>query len=173
MSESAATVVCDAGPLIHLDEVSCLFLLNDFDQILVPKQVWDEVIHHRSTVFDNPRIRLQRVEVTISEDPTFQTLVSTLTLDLGEQAALTLMQENPRSIFLTDDAAARFAGVTLGYQVHGTIGILIRAIRRQQKTPEQVLIILNELPFRSTLHIRPKLLQEIIKEVKQLHAQNR
>jgi len=28
-------VVCDAGPLIHLDEVGCVELLADFPQVLV------------------------------------------------------------------------------------------------------------------------------------------
>jgi hypothetical protein len=29
-AESPLAVVCDAGPLIHLDELSCLDLLADF-----------------------------------------------------------------------------------------------------------------------------------------------
>ena len=33
-------VVCDAGPLIHLDEVGALDLLADFAEILVPEAVW-------------------------------------------------------------------------------------------------------------------------------------
>ena len=32
-------VVCDAGPLIHLDEVECLSLLTDFAEVLVPNVV--------------------------------------------------------------------------------------------------------------------------------------
>lgn len=72
------------------------------------------------------------------------------------------MKNTPETIFLTDDAAARLAAVILGYQVHGTIGILIRAIRRQQLTHDQVLTILRKLPHNSTLHIRPGLLQEIV-----------
>ena len=30
-------VVCDAGPLIHLDDLACLALLADFRDVLVPK----------------------------------------------------------------------------------------------------------------------------------------
>ena len=32
-------VVCDAGPLIHLDELGCLDLLADFSEVLVPETV--------------------------------------------------------------------------------------------------------------------------------------
>ena len=40
---SGVVVVADAGPLIHLDELDCLDLLNDFKQIMVPDAVWREV----------------------------------------------------------------------------------------------------------------------------------
>ncbi|MDJ0754163.1 MAG: hypothetical protein QNJ45_11630 [Ardenticatenaceae bacterium] len=32
MSDSPAVVVCDAGPLIHLDEIECLYLLGDYGE---------------------------------------------------------------------------------------------------------------------------------------------
>jgi predicted nucleic acid-binding protein len=75
------------------------------------------------------------------------------------------MEQNPDSIFLTDDAAARLAAVSLGYQVHGSIGILIRAIRREQMAVDEVLTILRDIPVRSTLFIRANLLDEIINQV--------
>jgi predicted nucleic acid-binding protein len=83
-------------------------------------------------------------------------------LDLGEQAALSLMISHPDAILLTDAAAARLAAEVLGYRVHGSIGILLRAIRRQQRTSQEVLSILQELPARSSLHIRQSLLDDII-----------
>jgi predicted nucleic acid-binding protein len=159
-------VVCDAGPLIHLDELDCLSLLTDFEMVLVPEQVWQEVAYHRSQAFEKTDVPLQRTEVVISAESPFQALVKMLSLDLGEQAALTLMSQHPQAIFLTDDAAARLAAVTLGYRVHGTIGVLLRAIRRQQRTREEVLAILQKLPQQSTLHLRTSLLQDIIDRLK-------
>jgi len=32
--KSAITIVCDAGPAIHLDELGCLDLLKDFQEVL-------------------------------------------------------------------------------------------------------------------------------------------
>jgi hypothetical protein len=49
--------------------------------------------------------------------------------------------------------------------VQGTLGILLRAIRRQQREPRTVADLLRAIPTRSTLHIRPNLLNEIIAEV--------
>ena len=110
MNEVLVRVVCDAGPLIHLDELDCLSLLNDFGEILVPSQVWKEVESHRSGSLANTDILIRRIDVDISLQPAFHALVSGLSLDLGEQAALSLMQEHPDAILLTDDAAARLAG---------------------------------------------------------------
>ena len=109
--------------------------------------------------------KLTKVNVTISSNAPFQALLKSLSLDLGEQVALTLMENFPGGILLTDDAAARLAAVTLGYKVHGTIGVLIRAIRRQQKSKEEILTILRDLPNLSTLYVRPGLLKEIISQV--------
>lgn len=66
---------------------------------------------------------------------------------------------------MTDDAAARLAAVRLGFRVHGTIGILLRGVRRQQYTRTEMGEILRNLPSRSTLHIRLNLLEEAIQQL--------
>jgi predicted nucleic acid-binding protein len=165
MSESPFDVVCDAGPLIHLDELGCLDLLADFRAVFVPEQVQREVEHRRTSIFQPSKIPFQLVPVRKPEDPAFWALVRALALDLGEQAALSFMMHYPDAIFLTDDAAARLAGEGLGYRVHGTIGILLRAIRRQQRTVQEIEAILRALPTRSSLHIRSALLEEIIAQI--------
>ena len=164
-SRSPLDVVCDAGPLIHLDELGCLELLADFRAILVPRQVWLEIEQHRPEVLVCTRVVLQQVSVALSEDASFQALARALALDLGEQAALSLMTIHPGALLLTDDAAARLGAKGLGYEVHGTIGILLRAIRQRQRKPLEVLSLLRDLPSRSTLHIQHRLLQEIIGQV--------
>lgn len=75
------------------------------------------------------------------------------------------MATYPTAILLTDDAAARLAAQTLHYQAYGTLGILLRAIRRQQKTAAEIVQILQTLPTQSTLHIRRAFLQSVIAEV--------
>jgi predicted nucleic acid-binding protein len=81
------------------------------------------------------------VEIPQVEEPGFQVLVRAYSLDAGEQAALALTREHPQAILLTDDAAARLAAEQLGMRVHGTLGILLRSIRRGQRTPEQILAV--------------------------------
>jgi predicted nucleic acid-binding protein len=166
MNRSLAELVCDAGPLIHLDELGCLDLLSDFESILVPQQVWQEVECHRPNALVYPNVGMHQVFVVLSEQASFRTLARALALDLGEQAALSLMELHPQAILLTDDSAARLAAESLGYSVHGSVGVLVRSIRRRQRTRQQIIALLQSLPTRSSLHIRPDLLQRVIAQVR-------
>jgi predicted nucleic acid-binding protein len=67
---------------------------------------------------------------------------------------------------LTDDAAARLAAGRLGFEVHGTIGVLVRAIRRTKRTKRQILNLLRAIPSRSTLYISKSLLASVIEQVR-------
>lgn len=165
MTEPGAGVVCDAGPLIHLDELGCLDLLGGFSYVLVPEEVRHEVERHRPTALDQRAVELQFRTVEISSAATFEALVRTLGLARGEQAALSQSLQRPRSVLLTDDAAARVAARALGIRAQGTIGVLVRAIRWGQRTRDEVLEVLRSVPRVSTLHIRPSLLDDVIKQV--------
>lgn len=77
---------------------------------------------------------------------------------------------NPDTLLLTDDSAARLAAQALAVPAHGTLGILVRAIRRHQLTRSTVLDLLRKIPSRSSLHIRPDLLVEIIRQIAEAPA---
>lgn len=165
-NRETSIAVCDAGPIIHLDELGKLDLLADF-HVWVPDVVWQEVQHHRPAAFRRADISFERQVVSEPIAPTLLALSRALSLDAGEMEALAIMTNAPESLFFTDDAAARLAAEQLGYRVHGSIGILLRAIRRNQLTPTEVLALLQAIPQRSSLYINPVLLQEIIGRVQQ------
>jgi len=89
-------------------------------------------------------------------------------LHVGETQALQIAEEHGADLPLTDDTAARLAAKPLGVSVHGTLGILLRSVRRRQRDPRAVADLLRTIPSRSTLHIRPDLLDEIIAEVESI-----
>lgn len=78
MSKESASVVYDAGPLIHLSELGYLSLLNDFADVLVPEQVWQEVTQHQANALDESVLDFQTVPVNISSTASFQSLVRSL-----------------------------------------------------------------------------------------------
>lgn len=47
MIEETRDIVCDTGPIIHLDELGCLDLLADFKEILLTVSVVEEIKKHR------------------------------------------------------------------------------------------------------------------------------
>src|SRR5437868_10328296 len=143
----ALLVVCDAGPLIHLDQLDCLDLLSDFSRVVVPDVVWREVELHRPIALEQKAICFERL--TPRGDPSAElvSLHRLLALHAGELQALQLAQELTANYLLTDDSAAKLAAQTLNVSAHGTLGILLRAIRRRQRTSEQILDVLNALPL--------------------------
>lgn len=161
-------VVCDAGPLIHLDELETLDLLGDFQSVLVPDAVWTEVEAHRPGLFDRMAGALVRLGPRHPPSASLVALARLMPLHAGEAQALRVAEEQGADLLLTDDTAARLAAKQIGLPVHGTLGILLRAVRRQQRDPRTVAELLRTIPSRSTLHIRPSLLNEIIAEVESI-----
>jgi predicted nucleic acid-binding protein len=160
--------VCDAGPLIHLDELGCLQLLDEFS-VWVPEAVRREVGRHRPALFVQSQVRFEAPDIRVAL-PTLRALGEALLLDAGEMEALALMAQVPQAFFLTDDAAARLAAQQLGYRTHGTIGVLLRSARRNRLSASRVLTLLQEIPGRSSLHIRPGLLADIIAQFRDVHG---
>jgi predicted nucleic acid-binding protein len=68
-------------------------------------------------------------------------------------------------MLLTDDAAARLAGEILRYEVHGSIGIILRSLRRGLRTKRQVLNLLRAIPAQSTFFVSDALLSSVIEDV--------
>lgn len=164
-SEGKRDAICDAGPIIHLDELDSLDLLSDFHSLIISKTVQIEVTKHRPKALQNTETILKIIDILSSPEPRLLVLSKALLLDKGEIESLSLMQENHEAIFLTDDSAARLVAEELGYRVHGTIGIILRAIRKKTRTPKEVIKLLKEMPERTTLFIRPVLLEEITQKI--------
>jgi len=165
-TKATITVVCDAGPIIHLDELGCLDLLSDFQEIFLSDTVWKEIKQYRPSALSKTTIPIIRSPAKLPSNEPLLTMCRIFSLDAGETEALSLMEQIPDAMFLTDDAAARIVAKQLGYNVHGTIGILVRAIRRSQMSLKEVLDILTDIPLKSSLYIRLSLLEDIQKKIK-------
>ena len=167
-TEALPAVVCDAGPLIHLDELGSLDLLLDFAYVLAPSSVWSEVTRHRPRALAAGGAHLRHVVVEGDVPPPLAALARSLVLDPGECEALQLAIQQPGLILLTDDAAARLAAEAFQIPVHGSIGVLIRAVRLGRRTRDQAIATLQSLGQRSSLHIRPTLIAEVVRSLRSL-----
>lgn len=105
------SVVCDAGPLIHLDhldQLDSLDLLSDFTSVQIPEAVWAEVLKHRPKALPQPF--LQRPVPPVSADADTLALCRGFSLDAGEATCLAVLATQKDFLFLTDDSAARLPG---------------------------------------------------------------
>jgi predicted nucleic acid-binding protein len=159
-------VVCDAGPLIHLQQLTAIDVL-DFAEVLVPEAVWQEVLRHAPAALQAASVRFSRAEDPSSIDPALEALGRGLALGQGELAAIGIAQRESSCILLTDDAAARLAAESLRLRVHGTIGVILRSLRTGLRSASQVIELLEAVPSRSTLHIRKNILDEAIRQVRE------
>lgn len=164
--DPSSILIADAGPIIHLDEIDALGILSAFDVVLVPPIVWQEVKQHRPLALTRSGISFSMASVTSFPSAALSILINGLSLDRGEQEALLLMQQHAEALFATDDAAARFAAIQLGFRVHGTIGLLVRAVRTGHLPAPTVFSLLQQIPARSTLFVRSALLAEMLADFK-------
>lgn len=130
------------------------------------KAVWKEVANHKPSALSKDNVLFKKAHSPEKIHPNIFILSNAFNLDEGEMHAIALCSLNKDAILLTDDTAARLAAKSLNIRAYGTIGILLRAIRRKQFSPGEAIKLLEEIPSKTTLFIRKSLLREIIEEVK-------
>ncbi|MDC9728910.1 MAG: DNA-binding protein [Methyloprofundus sp.] len=138
--------------------------MADFETIFIPDTVWNEVIKHRPEALPSNKVNFIHQSIIQSSEQV-TALTPLYTLHKGEQDALHLCMEFERSLLLTDDTAARLAAKNIGVLAHGTLGLLVRAIRKKSLSKTEVLQLLRSIPAKTTLHIRATLLAEVISDV--------
>jgi len=63
---------------------------------------------------------------------------------------------------ISNDLQARTVAQDFGVPVMGTLGLLLRAAQFSLRPIPEVRAILTDLPKRSTLHLKPALLQRVL-----------
>ena len=96
----AITVVCDAGPAIHLYELGCLDLLRDFQEVLFPNTVWEEINRHRPSALKSADLPFVQLPGKTPYSEPLLTLCKIFSLDAGEIEALVLWNKGLKQCFL-------------------------------------------------------------------------
>lgn len=160
---SKLVVVCDSGPIIHLAEVNSLKALKICKRVFIPQAVKDELEKNKvvKKVSGSKVLKLDKREKDLSA------LISLkFGLGLGESEAIALCKSQKVKMFFTDDLDARIVAEREGIEVHGSIGILLRAFREKILTEKQVIEALDSLATKSTLFVTYSLIEEAIRAVR-------
>ena len=138
------TVVCDAGPVIHLQEAGLLHLLYACGTLSVPVLVQEEICANSSMEFIWPHwINVIRLDAKAIQHANF--LSRSSDLHGGESEAFVLCETLKADWLLTDDAAARLFAATLGMEVHGSLGVVLWNVAHHHLDQEQGLSALTAL----------------------------
>ncbi|RJS84204.1 DUF3368 domain-containing protein [Methanophagales archaeon] len=163
-------VVSNAGPLIHLAEIERFALLKVFTKIYIPEKVYKEVCIEGMPGEREVR-NAENIEVLSVSKEEVKKVSNEIgsKLEEGELEALTLCNRLKVEMFLTDDLDARDAGKQLGFEVHGSVGVIARAYREGLIDFEMAKKALEELYSISKLFVTRGIIDEAIKELEEFH----
>ncbi|MEX2590934.1 MAG: DUF3368 domain-containing protein [Chitinophagales bacterium] len=117
-------VIADTGPIFSLAIINKLELLNHlFDEIKIPKAVWEEITLDKSTKFyQNIKMFFKPKVANIKG---FNELA--FVMDYGESESVILYKELNADFLLIDDKKARKIAENFDIKCIGTLGILSTA----------------------------------------------
>lgn len=159
--------VFDTGPFIHLYEINFLQALKLFKRIIIVEELINEIRGNKTLVSEIKRIKLIK---TLKLGPKFKDLAKLLiekySLDLTEAECISLALQESAEIFFTDDLDARNVAKELNIDVHGTIGIILRAYRENIITKNEAINKIKELYTKSSLFITKDLVEWSISQIR-------
>lgn len=125
--------VFDTGPLIHLNQIESLELLDLFDLILVTEEVADEFGKKLPENTETVRLEPEAKDHT-------KYLADKHGIEMGEASSIALCSQEKIKLIFTDDLEARQVAKQLEFEPHGTLAIVSRAYTENlidQKEAEQ------------------------------------
>lgn len=151
--------VCDTGPIMHLSEIESLKTLEIFSQMIVPEEVMNELRRNKIIV------KLEMVRLNSQGKDNAYLFANEYFLDLGEAQAIALCIQEKADYFLTDDLEAREVAKKFKLEVHGTIGIILRAFREKILTKKEAAEKIRQLQTKSSLFITSNLIEKVLLEI--------
>src|SRR3989338_8716 len=146
-------IVSNASPLMYLSKLNKLNLMKElFKEIIIPKEVYDEVVVEgkKARFLDAYKVEkavedgwIKVKEVDIEKE--FDEFSSEI--DIGEIAVICLAKKMKPSLVLIDDASARTIAESLGFNVKGTLYVLLKAYKNKLITKGEVKDLVNRIVF--------------------------
>lgn len=152
-------IVSDTGPLLHLHEATCLALLEHAGTVAVPKAVDREMVQHVREWHTRKPPWIAVTSVIAPYDVQATGWQQSGLLETGEAEAIALALQLSATWLLTDDTAARVFATALGFEVHGSLGIVLWAAARGYLSREESATALDRLAH-SSLWISARVLAE-------------
>jgi len=162
------TVVCDAGPIIHLYEAHCLVLLKATGNLYLPQRVFNEA--QAALQMKDPWPEwLRAISLSPHEQQEAGMWKEVGDLHAGEAEALVLARREKADWFLTDDSATRLFVSLLGMEVHGSLGVILWNAAHRHLSRAETEQALNDLEA-SSLWLSTRIYQEARQSLDDIYA---
>ncbi len=157
--------VFDAGPFIHLHEIHSLHITSSFSEVLSTPEILDECSRIKKDIL---ALKNAVIKHLLGHHKDLAThLTSRYDIEYGEATGIALCRQEKIKHFFTDDLDARETAKTLGLEVHGTLAIILRSLRKNTLTKKQASDTLTSLYYSSSLYLTKELYEYALKEVEQ------
>ncbi len=160
-----AIAVSDSSVLIHLGLIGELELVQAaFEQIIVPPQVWREVVVQGQSADVVKRIEQAATDGWVKQvEPGNAALLQTLRQNLheGESAAICLAVELKPDFLLMDESVGRSVAASLGIRTKGVIGLVLDAKRSGRLAAVKPVV---DLLVQSRFHLSAEFVAQILRE---------
>lgn len=162
--------IIDTGPPLHLHQIGCLQLLRIFKAVMVSGQVKKELEGFGTWYYLYNEKGISIEQETIAEDEIIEELNRWKGKELHKTdiSVLVLARRIADPLILTDDLKLRKAIESLGREVIGSVGVLIRSYKEKMLTNEElrksVCLLFND----SSLYLSSAFRGRVLKLVEEL-----
>ena len=167
MARKIDKAVFDTGPFIHLNEIDLLRILKLFKSIMVVDEVFNELNKNADlhTKIKNAR-NIKLLQLKPQSKDMSKLLVEKYNIGLAESSSISLSMQEKADVFITDDLEARTTAKNFGLEVHGTVGVIVRAFREGIIPKDMAISKIRELYEKSSLFITKDLADFAVKEIR-------
>lgn len=168
MANRISKAVFDTGPFLHLHEIGLLNILRLFKSILIADEVLKELkekpnLHNSISKIKNIRL----LQLKLNYKDLSKLLIEKHNIDLAESGSISLALQEKADVFITDDLDARTIAKNLNLEVHGTVGVIVRAYREKIISKETAINKIKELHENSSLFITKDLVEWAVNQIKE------
>lgn len=160
MKISPIPVVSDADVIIHLSKLEKLsFLQSLYIEVAVPEYVKSEILNKNNAEIQNAITSFLRVFAT--DENKAKAIAQVHGIHIGEAHVKLLGEKLQATVFLSNERKVRKAAKEEGFVVAGTIGIILKAVKRGIIEKPEAMVLLEKMKSQD-FRIHPDILQRAI-----------
>lgn len=158
-------IVADSSPLIFLGKIRKLVLIKQVfaAEILVPRSVRDEVLAPPLEPVEASE--LQRFIATCKVETVARPTRFAAAMSRADNDAVTIAVRRSADFLLADDHLVREVALTEGVRPVGTLGVLLRAVRRRLLSAGEARSLVDLLIRAHGFRIGVELYQAVLREL--------